>query len=53
MAIFGVKSVSFGQIGGQNTLFLIKNAFLFDFGSLLPEAVLSCTKDKNHPFMSP
>ncbi len=35
MAIFGVKSVSLGQIGGQNSLFLIKTGDFFDFGDIL------------------
>jgi len=32
MAIFGVKSVSLGQIEGQNSFFLIKTGDFFDFG---------------------
>jgi hypothetical protein len=32
MAIFWVKSVSLGQIGGQNSLFLIKIGDFFESG---------------------
>ncbi len=33
MAIFGVKLVSFGQIGGQNSLFLIKTGDFLVFSA--------------------
>jgi len=33
MAIFGVKLVSFGQIGGQNSLFLIKKGYFLVFSA--------------------
>jgi len=32
MAILGVKTVKFGQIGGQNSLFLIKKGIFFEIG---------------------
>lgn len=40
MAIFGVKSVSLGQIGGQNSLFLTKMGDLFDFLRFREMAIL-------------
>jgi len=35
MAILGVKTVKFGQIGGQNSLFLIKKGIFFEIGNFI------------------